>query len=74
MFADLGRTLIVFGAMILLLGLILTVVGRVPGLGRLPGDITIQRDNFSLFAPCGTMILLSIVLTLALNIVARLLR
>ncbi len=71
---DLGRLLIAVGAVILLVGVLLLVIGRVPGLGRLPGDLTIQRENFTLFAPCGTMILLSVVLTVVLNVVVRLLR
>ncbi len=71
---DLGRLLIVLGAVILLVGGLLLLVGRVPGLGRLPGDVTIQRDNFTFFAPCGTMILVSVVLTIVLNVVVRLLR
>jgi hypothetical protein len=40
-------------------------------LGRLPGDIVIQRDNFTLYIPLGTMIVLSLVLSLLLNLAAR---
>ena len=41
------------------------------GLDRLPGDIVIKRDGFTLYAPIGLMILLSIVLTIALNLISR---
>jgi hypothetical protein len=47
------------------------LAGRIPGFGHLPGDITIQRDNFTLYAPLGTMIVVSVILTLVLNLVTR---
>ncbi len=71
---SLGKTLILIGGGILVLGLLLFALARVPGLGRLPGDIFIRKSNFSLYFPLGTMILLSLVLTVLLNIIARLRR
>jgi hypothetical protein len=53
------------------LGLLLVLIGRIPGLGRLPGDIVIKRENLTIFIPLGTMILVSVVLTLLLNLIAR---
>ena len=44
---DLGKTLIVIGLVIVAVGGVLLLAGRVPGLGRLPGDIYIRRGNFS---------------------------
>jgi Protein of unknown function (DUF2905) len=41
------------------------------GLERLPGDIVIKRDGFTLYAPIGLMIVLSIVLTIVLNLISR---
>jgi Protein of unknown function (DUF2905) len=41
------------------------------GLERLPGDIVIKRDGFTLYAPIGLMILLSVVLTIVLNLISR---
>jgi hypothetical protein len=67
-----GRTLIVVGAMILLVGVLLYFVGKVPGLGRLPGDIIIERERFRLYIPLGTMLLVSILLTLLLTLLGRL--
>jgi hypothetical protein len=58
------------GALILGIGLLLTLVDRVPLLGRLPGDIAVQGDHWTLYAPIATSIILSIVLTLAINLVA----
>lgn len=64
----------VAGGGIFVLGLVLVLAGRIPGLGQLPGDITIQRGNFTLFAPITTMIIVSVVLTLVLNLLARFFR
>ncbi|HXF64471.1 MAG TPA: DUF2905 domain-containing protein [Caldilineaceae bacterium] len=68
---DIGRLLIVIGGSLLVLGLVLVLAGRIPGLGQLPGDIRIQRDNFTFYAPLGTMLLLSVLLTILLNVLAR---
>jgi len=65
--------LLIMGGTIALIGLILLLAPKIPLLGRLPGDIIIQREGFTCFFPLATMILVSIVLTILLNIVARLL-
>jgi DUF2905 family protein len=62
---ELGRLLIVLGALLLVAGLALTAFGRI-GLGRLPGDLVYRRGNFSFYFPLMTSILLSIVLSLLL--------
>jgi hypothetical protein len=67
----LGRLLILAGLGLAAVGVVLVFAGRVPFLGRLPGDIVIQRDNWTLFFPLATMLLLSLVLTLVLNLLAR---
>ncbi|HEV8633668.1 MAG TPA: DUF2905 domain-containing protein [Chloroflexota bacterium] len=69
---ELGRTLIAVGLAIVLLGLLLTFVGRIPLLGRLPGDIVIERENFTCAVPLATMLLLSLLLTVILNVITRL--
>ena len=69
--AGLGRLLILAGLGLAAVGVVLVFAGRVPFLGRLPGDIVIQRDNWTLFFPLATMLLLSLVLTLVLNLLAR---
>ncbi len=69
---SLARILIFTGLALLLIGGLVYVVARTGlPLGRLPGDIRIERDNFSCFFPIVTMILLSVVLTIVLNIVVR---
>lgn len=71
---DLGRWLLFAGLGLAGLGLLFILLGRVPWLGRLPGDIRIERGGASCFFPLATSLLLSLVLTLALNLLIRLLR
>jgi hypothetical protein len=68
---ELGRTLLILGAVLLGVGLFLTLGGRVPGVGRLPGDVVYRRGNFTFYFPIVTCILLSVVLTLLLRIFRR---
>ena len=69
---QLGRILIAVGAGVLVLGALFLLLGRSNFLGRLPGDFTFSSGNFTCVAPIATMLLLSIVLTIILNIVLRL--
>jgi hypothetical protein len=68
---DLGRLLIVFGILIVIVGVVLTVAGRVPWLGRLPGDIHIQRGNWTFYFPLATSLLVSVGLSLLLYLFGR---
>lgn len=72
---DLGKLLLGFGAVMVLLGLILLAAGnlsgKVPWLGRLPGDIHIQRGNWSFYFPLATCLVISIVLTLLFSLFRR---
>jgi len=68
---DIGRLLVVFGVLIALAGVALLLLGRVPWLGRLPGDIHIERGNWTFYFPLATSLLLSVVLTLILWIIGR---
>jgi hypothetical protein len=67
----LGRTLIVVGLVIVVAGVALTFAPRIPWLGRLPGDILVQRERFTFYFPIATSIVVSIVLTLLLNLFFR---
>lgn len=69
--SDVGKALVALGLLIALAGGVLMLVGRVPWLGRLPGDIHIERGSFSFYFPLATSLLLSVVLTLLLYIVGR---
>jgi Protein of unknown function (DUF2905) len=68
---DLGRTLVVMGLVVALVGVLLMVAGRVPGLGRLPGDIYIQRGNWSFYFPLMTSIVISVLLTVVFWLFGR---
>jgi hypothetical protein len=68
---ELGKFLILIGALTVLLGLLLMVIGKIPLIGRLPGDIIIEKRNFVLYLPIGTSILLSILLSLILYFLGR---
>ena len=71
--ASVGKMLLFLGMIVAFFGLVLVLASRVPWLGRLPGDIVVQREGFSCFFPVVTMIVLSVVLTLVLNVIIRLL-
>ena len=72
--AAIGRVLVLVGLVTAALGLVLALADRVPFLGRLPGDISIGGDGWAIYVPIATMIVLSLFLTLALNLVAAALR
>jgi hypothetical protein len=61
---DLARPLMIAGAVLLLVGALLSAGARLPWLGRLPGDIVIERDNFRFYFPLATSILISIIVTM----------
>ncbi len=67
----LGRLLIVIGVVIAVLGALLVLGDRVPLLGRLPGDIRIVRDGVVILIPLGTMLVLSVVLSIVLGLFGR---
>jgi hypothetical protein len=69
--ATIAKALIAFGLLIALAGVVLVLVGRVPWIGRLPGDIHIQRGNFTFYFPLATSLLLSVVLTLVFYLLGR---
>ena len=60
---DIARVLIIFGIVLVAAGLLWPIIGRL-GLGRLPGDIVIEREGFRLYIPITTSLLISAVLTL----------
>ncbi len=68
---SLAKLLIVFGLILAVVGGLILFVGKVPFIGRLPGDIYIQRTNFSFYFPLTTSILLSILLTILFSLFRR---
>lgn len=61
-----GKILIISGLLIALVGVLFTFAGKIPWLGRLPGDIFIKRENFTFYFPLATSIILSALLSLIL--------
>ncbi|MBM4256395.1 MAG: DUF2905 domain-containing protein [Deltaproteobacteria bacterium] len=69
--AELGKFLIIAGGLLVCVGALLVLGGKIPWLGRLPGDIVVQRDNFSFYFPIATSILVSVVLSLLFAFLRR---
>ena len=71
--ASLGRALVALGLLVAAVGALLLLAQRFPGLrlGRLPGDISIEREHFRLYLPLGTSLLVSAVLSLILWLFRR---
>ena len=70
--ANLGKILLVIGGIIVLAGLAVLVFGKMGLIGKLPGDILIQKGNFTFYFPLVTFLILSIVLTIVVNVLIRL--
>jgi len=69
--AGLGRLLILCGVVAIVAGVVLLLLPRIPWLGRLPGDVVVQRERFTLYVPLATSLVVSIVLTILLNLFFR---
>ena len=68
---DLGRALIISGLLLVGIGLFLSYGGKLNFLGRLPGDIRVEKENFSFFFPLGTCLLISLFFSLLLWLFKR---
>jgi hypothetical protein len=69
--SDIGRMLIFFGIILILLGLLFTLAGKIPHLGKLPGDITIHKKGLDIYFPLATSLFISLILTIILNVIFR---
>jgi uncharacterized protein HemY len=69
--SEFGKTLIFLGLLLLIAGVLLSFAGKLPWLGNLPGDITIQRGRFSFYFPITTCLLVSLVVALVLYFFRR---
>ena len=70
----LGRLLITLGLVLLAVGVVLVLAPKIPLLGRLPGDLLFRKGGATIFVPLVTMLLLSVALTVLVNLFARLVR
>jgi hypothetical protein len=69
--SPIGRILIILGMAIAAIGLLLTLGGKLPWFGRLPGDIQYKGENFTFYFPLATSVIISIVLSLVLWLINR---
>lgn len=69
--SPLGRALIFFGVILTSFGLLLLLAPKMPWLGRLPGDIFVQRERFSFYFPVTSCLLASVLLSLLLWLAGR---
>lgn len=67
----LGKLLILLGVFIIIAGVLLLLGGKIPWVGRLPGDLIVRREKFTFYFPITTSILISIILTLLLWILKK---
>jgi hypothetical protein len=65
----LGKILLIVGGIVVVLGLILVFSQHIPFLSKLPGDIFVKRDGFSFYFPIVTLLILSILITIIVNVV-----
>lgn len=61
-----GKILIILGFILVTLGILLTFTGKIPFLGKLPGDFRIERNNFSFYFPLASCLLVSLLISLIL--------
>ncbi len=71
LFSEMGRLLIIIGIFFIVIGFLLIFAPKIPYLGRLPGDISIKKGNFSFYFPIVTCLLLSIIITVLINLFRR---
>ncbi len=67
-----GKFLILVGAILVVIGILLVYSGKIPYLGKLPGDIAVEKKNFKFYFPITTSIIISIILTLIFYLVTKL--
>jgi hypothetical protein len=66
-----GRILIYLGLFLVIVGIAYTFIGKIPWLGHLPGDITIERERFTFYFPLATCLIISAILSLVLYLLRR---
>ena len=66
---NIGKFLVYIGFFLIIVGLFFILFEKFVHFGRLPGDIVYEKDNFKVYFPLGTSILISIILTLLLNLI-----
>lgn len=70
-FQSIGKIILIIGLLLVVVGGLMLGLGKFFNLGKLPGDIYVQKGNFTFFFPVATMIVLSLLLTILMNIFFR---
>jgi hypothetical protein len=65
----LGKILLIVGSIIIIMGLILVFSNHIPFIGKMPGDIFVRKDGFSFYFPIVTLLILSILITIIVNVI-----
>ncbi len=68
---DIGRILIILGAVLIVAGLVVLGIQKLPFLGKLPGDILVKREHFTFYFPLATSIIISILISLILYLIGK---
>jgi len=71
MIPQFGKALIIIGAVIIVIGVVFVFADKIPFLGKLPGDIRFKRGNTTVYIPIVTMLIISVLLTIILNLFGR---
>lgn len=69
--AGMAKTIILLGAVLIVVGIVLLLLQKTPFLGKLPGDILIERKNFTFYFPLATSIIISIIVSLILYLIGK---
>lgn len=69
--SEFGRIIILIGIALIILGLMLSFGPKLPWIGKLPGDVLIKKDGFTLYFPLATSIIISILLTIIINLFTK---
>ncbi len=70
-FQQVGKVIIIFGALIIIVGLILLFWDKIPFIGKLPGDIYIKKKNFTFYFPIVTSLVISLIISLILYLIKK---
>jgi hypothetical protein len=71
---EIGKLIINLGIILIFVGVIILLLDKLPFVGKLPGDIYIKKEGFSFYAPLGTMLLISLILSLIFTLITNLRR
>jgi len=69
---DIAKIIILLGVFLVVIGVILLFIGKVPFLGKLPGDVLIKKEHFTFYFPLATSIIISILISLILYLIGKL--